>query len=288
MIQSLRLLNSRGDAVLTASSREIDPSTEFWVDGTPKGWHGGYSMRGENMERLGHGAFPSVRTRSQRTLEVRVRTHFGSWDAANAVKRELSAALGDGEPGQLWFVETGAPELHTVVERTGEILLARVSPSTFTISIPLLAPDPSLWGEWRESTLQPIGSGVGFEFTPFSRDLGAGPVITFGTAVDTREWVWNDGNADSWPFFVVTADAPGGFAVSLGDHRVTYPWPTFADIPVTVDMAGAVTVGGMDQSHLLGERNWAPIPPHSIEVPKFEFLRGGTGWAVVRHRDTYI
>lgn len=284
MIQKVRLTNSRGDIALSASSRELDPSAEFWVDGTPTGWVGGFSMRGENEERLGHGSFPTKRFRSARALEVRARVALDSWDHANFVKRQLSAALGDGEAGELTVTEDGVPDLTAVVERTGEVLIARTSPTAFTVSIPLTAPNPELHGAWRESTVQPVGAGVGFEFVPFA----SSGVIAFGSAVSTDEWVWNEGNAPSAPVFEVTADAPGGFSVGLGTKRVTYPWPTFPDIPVVVDMAGAVTVGGVDQSHLLGERGWSTVPPRGIETPTFAFLQGGTGWAVVRHRDTYI
>src|SRR5690606_41786030 len=98
---------------------------------------------------------------------------------------------------------------------------------------------------WRESSLQPVGAGVGFEFAPFSH----GGVVSFGSAVDTGEWVWNDGNASSAPVFTVWADSPG-FAVSVGDKRVTYPWPTFQDVPVTVDMAGSGPGGGAAPAHL--------------------------------------
>lgn len=283
MIQKVLLTNSRGDIVLAASSRELDHRNEFWVDGTPTGWYGGFSMRGENEERLGHGSFPTTRTRSARTLEVKAKIKLDSWDHANYVKRQLSAALADGESGELTVEETGVPALTTVVERTGEVLTARTSPSAFTVSIPLTAPDPELYTPWRETTLQPVGAGVGLEFVPFSR----GGVITFGSAVSTDEWIWNEGNAPSAPQFVITA-ASGGFAVGLDGKRVTYPHATFPDIPVTVDMAGAVYVGGVDQSHLLGERGWATVPPGGISVPTFEFLQGGTGWTKVRHRDTNI
>ncbi|NIB22859.1 hypothetical protein HBA56_04200 [Pseudoteredinibacter isoporae] len=284
MIQKVLLTNSRGDIVLAASSRELDHRNEFWVDGTPTGWYGGFSMRGENEERLGHGSFPTTRTRSARTLEVKAKIKLASWDHANYVKRQLSAALADGESGELTVEETGVPALTTVVERTGEVLIARSGgPSSFTVSIPLTAPDPELYTPWRETYLHPAGAGVGFDFAPFSR----GGVISFGTAVATDDWIWNDGNTASPPQFTVWAASPG-FAVGVGDKRVTYPWPTFMDIPVTVDMAGAVTVGGVDQSHLLGERGWASVPPRSIESVHFSFLQGGTGWAIVRHRDINV
>lgn len=278
-----------GSLLIAASTRETDVSREYWLSGdSPTGWNGGTSQKGSLEERESEGLFFQKRHPGGRSLELRVRIHLDNVEAAEWEKVLLSAALADGELGTLTVQSYSMPPLSMGVQRNGDVLFARVNPFTFDFSIPLLAPDPRKYGPWRESTLRPIGAGVGFEFPPFSRDLGKGPVATFGTAISTDEWVWNDGTAHSWPRFTVTANAPSGFMVALGDKRVTYPWPTFPDIPVTVDMAGAVTVGGFDQSHLLGERGWASIPPQSIETPHFEFLQGGTGWATVQHRDTYM
>lgn len=115
------------------------------------------------------------------------------------------------------------------------------------------------------------------------------PVITFGTEkVREQNLVWNEGNADSYPLFTVYADAPGGFTIGLVDRRITYPWATFMDVPVTVDMEGALIIGGIDQTYLLEERNWSKVPPRAMDAPIFEFLQGGTGFCTVAHRDTYI
>ena len=114
------------------------------------------------------------------------------------------------------------------------------------------------------------------------------PVLTFGDAIDTEVTMWNNGNAMSYPQIEVVGDLPGGFAVTVGSRRVTYPWPTFPDMPVLVDMSGSLSVSGQDQSHRLVERNWTGIEPGTAETPKLDPLQGGTGWAVVRHRDTYI
>lgn len=143
-------------------------------------------------------------------------------------------------------------------------------------------------GDWAD--VSRVSVEVGAEATSgnyFGAILGE-PIITYGSAVGTTEHVWNDGNAESFPVFTVTADAPGGFSVALGNERVTYPWPAFPDMPVSVDMSGALTVSGMDQTHLAGRRDWASVPPASVEAPTFEFLQGGTGFCVVTHRDTYL
>lgn len=114
------------------------------------------------------------------------------------------------------------------------------------------------------------------------------PVISFGSEVGTTDWVWNDGNAESYPQFEVTGNFPGGFSVGMGGRRVTYPWPTYPDMPVLVDMAGSLSVSGVDQSQQVSERGWSSVPPSSIATPYIHAIQGGTGWATVRHRDTYI
>src|SRR5699024_2796932 len=114
------------------------------------------------------------------------------------------------------------------------------------------------------------------------------PVISFETEVRGHTMIWNDGNAESFPVFTVVADSPAGFSVSIGGRRVTYPWPTYKNVPIEVDMAGAIRVAGQDQTYRVGERGWASVEPQSIETPEFRFLAGGTGWATVAFRDTYI
>ena len=247
------------------------------------GWSGGVGVRSENVDRLGHGTYPTANFRSGRTITVDLMLERDTRDELWGLERGLSGLFSDGGYGTI-TVHQDESILSAQVRLDGEVKpTVHLDGGYVEVQIPLQAPLPYLYSPWRESYLRPIGAGVGLEYAPFSK----GGVITFGTAVASDEWVWNDGNADSTPVFEVTAESQG-FAVGLGNKRVTYPWPTFPDVPVTVDMAGALTVGGVDQSHLLGERTWSSVPPHSMERPFFEFLRGGEGWAVVRHRDTLI
>ena len=246
------------------------------------GWYGGVSITSESTARLGFGEFLATGRGSARVLTLGVSFYSKDEAARRHYRRAWSGAFHDGMPAQL-TVDWDGLELSCDVVQDGEALVTDLNPYGVSVQVPLRAADPHLYSAWRESSLQPVGAGVGFEFAPFSN----GGVVSFGSAVDTGEWVWNDGNASSAPQFTVWADSPG-FAVSVGDKRVTYPWPTFQDVPVTVDMAGSVTVGGVDQSHLLGERAWGVVAPGSLESVRFEFLNGGSGWASVRHRDTYL
>jgi len=251
------------------------------------GWYGGSSTRAETTDRLKHGEFSTRAYRTNRAFTLHGTVIAPDSDERDWQERNLSGLAGDGD----WVTvecDDGNAVLSVTARLDGEPQIVKAGVTALRFQIPFAADSPFLHGSWRESTLQPVGAGVGFEFPPLSRDLGQGPVVTFGTAVDTAEYVWNDGNAVSYTRHTVTADAPGGFAVGLGDRRVTFPWPTFPDMPVTVDMAGSVTVSGVDQSHLLGERDWAGVGPHSVDMPVFELLQGGTGFCTVAHRDTFI
>lgn len=248
-----------------------------------EGWHDTPGFEVPSVERLRHGAISGRGRATGRTIKLAGRV-LNTGHAEQAWDRDaLGSLFRDG--GMVPMTATvGGLTLSTDVQLIDRVTFQPTTVAYSRWEVSLYAPDPHLYGEWRTSTLRPVGAGVGFVYPPFS----VGGVITFGDAIARDEWVWNDGNAPSWPVFTVTADSPGGFAVAVGDHRVTYPWPTYPDIPVTVDMAGALTVGGVDQSHLLGERDWSPIPPQSVERVAFELLRGGTGWATVQHRDTRL
>ena len=281
----ITLTGADGDVLLEAGTREEDPSREYWLleDG-PKGWAGGTAPRGSLTDRMGRGAFPAVRPHGARGLELKVRIHLGSYELVSMERRRLSGVLAGGELGELMVDAAGVGPLSARVQRDGDVLFARVSPTTFDVSIPLIAPDSELYGPWRVTTLRPIGAGVGLEYALFS----VGGVLTFGSDVSSEDWVWNDGNTVSRPRFVVQGTAPGGFRVGIGGRFVEWPRPVFPGAPVTVDMAGSVLLGGIDQSQFLTARNWAEVGPVSVAQPVFELLQGGDAWCEVHHRDTYM
>lgn len=428
-----------------------DASGTSWIVDDVAGWYGGSGVRGEVVAGLGHGDFVERGYREGRVLTLHGTVICESSDERDWQERNLSGMAWSGEWATL-TCDDGNAELSARVRLDGAPQIVKMGTRALQFQLPLRADTPFIHGAWRESTLEPIGTGVGVDYplfnhypdarvnlvanhsfedgldgwTGFRADIarvpsgdgyvvrvtstsdtatsslletgnGTGghpvtpgdtltvsydvledsdisidslayfydadgefmwntasadtavkggevtrpvvafavpegaaflrlllaravrpaggfadvdrvsveagpeatsggyfgaiqgePIFTFGTAVDTTEYVWNDGNAEAWPEFMVYADAPGGFAVSLGDRRVTFPWPTFPDMPVTVDMSGSISVSGVDQSHMVGERGWAMVAPGSIESPSLAFLQGGTGWATVRHRDSYI
>lgn len=283
---TVEIIDSAG-ATLTASYDHDGQAGRDILTGL-SGWSGGVGVRGEEVERLSHGSFPAPSFRTGRTLTVDMMFERDTRAELWALERGASGLFANGGYGSITVSEDDEVA-SAEVRLDGDVKpTVHVDSGFITVQIPLHAPMPYIYSPSRESIIRPAEAGVGFEFPPLARDLGRGPVVTFGTAVDTDDLVWNDGNADSWARFTVTGNFPGGVALSVDGHRVTYPWPTFPDIPVTVDMAGAVTVGGVDQSHLLGERDWAPVPARSISKVALQPLQGGTGWATVQHRDTYM
>lgn len=268
------------------SGRPAEADSKWYIEDVA-GWYGGSGVRGEITARLGHGDFVERGYREGRSLTLHGAVACKTSDIRDWQERNISGMAGNGDWAELTCDDGGAV-LSTRVRLDGAPQVVKIGTTKLRFQIPLRAESPFLHGAWRSSTIRPVGAGVGFEFPPFSRDLGKGPVITFGTAVASDDLVWNEGNADAWSVFDVVGDFPGGVAAVLDDHRVTYPWPVFPDVPVSIDMAGAVMVAGVDQSHLLGERDWAPVPAHSISKVALQPLQGGTGWATVRHRDSYL
>ena len=279
-VRTARLTQSDGARLFLTTNPSATAESKWYVEDVA-GWYGGSGVRGDSTGRLGHGNFVGRGYREGRTLTLNGWVTCADTDIRDWQERNLSGLMWDGDWGDL-TCDDGNATLSTRVRLDGSPQVVKIGLTSLQFQIPLVSESPFLFGDWRETLIKPVGAGVGMEFPLF----GSG-VLSYGSAVDTSEWIWNDGNADSWPQFEVYSDSPSGFYVSLGGRRVTYPWATFLEVPILVDMAGAMMVGGQDQSHMLGERDWAAVPPKSIESPSFGLLSGGTGWATVRHRDTY-
>lgn len=283
---TVEITDSAG-ATLTASYDHDGQAGRDILTGL-SGWTGGVGVRSEDIERLSHGSFPAPNFRTGRTITVDMLLERDTRAELWALERGVSGLFADGGYGTITVQRDEVTETADV-RLDGDVKpVVHLDSGFITVQVPLQAPLPYIYSPWRTSTIRPVGAGIGFEFPPLHRDLGKGPVATFGSAVASDDLVWNDGNADAWTRFDVVGTFPGGVAVTVDGHRVTYPWPMFPDMPVVIDMAGAVMVSGVDQSHLLGERDWAPVPAHSISKVALHPLQGGTGWATVHHRDVKI
>lgn len=285
-VRTARLTQADG-SFWTLDDGRSGESRADWIVEDVAGWYGGAGVRAETVARLQHGDFPARAWREGRSMTLHGVVLCVDSDERDWQERNISGMAWDGRYGEL-ECDDGNAVLSTSVRLDGAPQVVKIGITGLRFQLPLKAASPFLFGEWRDSIVRPVGAGVGLEYSLFHRDLGKGPVLTFGTAIDTTEPIWNDGNAVSYPRFKVTADAPGGFAITLNGKRVAFPWPVFSDAPVVVDMSGSVTVSGVDQSHLLSDRGWGGVEPGEIAYPSFDLLRGGTGWATVQHRDTYI
>lgn len=248
------------------------------------GWYGGVGVRRERTDRYGHGSFSSRGWRSERVMTLKAAVICATADVRDLVERELSGILWDGEEGLLTVEESNGRELHTTVALDGSPDIVKVGTKALRVNIPLVSDDPFLYGPWREQTFRAQGLGVGFRFPPFEEGH-----ISFGEeASNPVPVIWNEGNADSFPEIVVHAEDLGGFRTGLDSKAVVYPWPVSPRVPITVDMAGSMLAGGVDQTHMLAERHWSKIPPGGTAVPFLELVQGGLGYAVIRSRDTFI
>ena len=192
----------------------------------------------------------------------------------------------DGGFGTL-EVTTGDLTLTARVRLDGEVAHAYAyGRKGMEVQIPLLAPDPFLYGPAQEATVNPPGLGEGLKWNPGVVKDGW---IHWGGAVPAAR-LENAGNAEAWPIFEVQGEFPDGFTLTVDRQTVEYPGQVTKKAPVLVDTAsGQVTQRGRDVTHLLIRREWAPIPPRAAVTPRLSPRNKlSEGWAVARWSDTYI
>ena len=241
-------------------------------------------VRTDLVERLGHG---SMVARSEwDAREVLVGGHIDGLSPAEVPVwlRVLSAIAAPDTPAVLTVDDQGLV-LSAEVVRNGRPRQAHsLEHGWIEWELPLVAPDPHLYGPVRETHIPMVGAGVGLEYLLFSVD----GMLTYGDAVAADTVLRNDGNAAAFPTYLVTGDLPSGFRLVQGgavDEYVGAVWP---DAPAVVDMgAGRVLVGGVDRSHELGRAEWAGIDLGGSVVPEFSADQG-SGFVVATVRDTWI
>lgn len=284
---NLRLVDPHG-VLIEASSGEngiIGQDTDLLI--SLDGWTGGVGVRSEKIELGTHGNFPTPTLRSGRVLTMSIqvyRDNLEAWD------REISGLFSDGGFASL-EVTGGGITLETTVQLDGEVkTVVNLDNGWATAEIPLHASDPFLYGEDRTTFLIPSGMGVGLRYPLYGqvKDSGGNAVLSYGTAVSTRDPVANAGNAPAWPVIVVVGDWSAGFDLSVGDRVISWPHPTAPQSPVEIDMRGKIRVGGMDQTQMASRRDWSSIPPRGEIYPVLTPVQAGSGWAEVHVRDTYL
>ena len=247
------------------------------------GWFDTPGVRLETVDRLGHGEHTSNGRWSNRLVRITGLFHHDDCDDQQAERDRLAGLFHDGQAVEVRMVHGGL-DLANDFRLADEL---KVEPDTDTLSdfdMLLAAVDPFLYAPEQVTFLHPLGTGIGLEYPLFHR----GGVLTFGTGVAADDPIRNEGNAESWPVFLVVGDFPGGFEITVSGRVITWPWPTTKARPVEVRMDGAIFEAGSNMTHRASRRDWVSIPPGGVIAPEFRALQGGEGWCEVHHRNTYI
>lgn len=151
----------------------------------------------------------------------------------------------------------------------------------------IVCTDPRRYGSTLCSViLEPeTGAGGGLVF-PLGSPLSFGDG---GTPMNAG-LLTNAGSATAFPRFTVHGRFPGGIRLTVGGSSVTYVGSITSGSPLVLDaLTRTATVGGLDRSQFLGERDFPTIPPGGSITVAFQPLDSTTGgWCVAETRDTFI
>jgi hypothetical protein len=157
--------------------------------------------------------------------------------------------------------------------------------------------DPIWQSTTRSTTLAASGSAVsGMVFPLFSFATGtyASPgVLDFGSSATSSSGaiLTNTGNADAWPYVVVSGPIVGGFTLILDGQTVTYSDDVPSASTVIVDYksgtAQLVTGGGsVDRTYKMTARNFTAVPAEESATLLLLFS-AASGSAVVSIADMW-
>lgn len=255
-----------------------------------EGWPGSATARTDRTDLITHGTAPNRLSYNGRVITLRGWTRCAQRDEVSLAARELSGIFRPDTSDEITLrvVEDGL-DLQCVVEMDGKVSATPAyDGDEIDWEIPVYSASPYLYGPPRTYQIQPVGSGVGLQFPPFTGAPNDEQIIWFGEATNTQALLPNDGNANAHPVFEVQVDDGSGFRLTDGQRSVEWIGSCTRSVPVIVDMAGSVTVNGMDRSSQLTQRGWMSIPPHGSISVWLETLSGGTGSAQAIVRDTHI
>lgn len=285
-VRTAVLADREGAPVLDLSDGRRGGESD-WIVEDVAGWYGGAGVRGEKVDRLQHGSHVARAWRDSRAMTIHGLVSCRDSDVRDREERRLSGVLWDGLFGEL-KCDDGDAVLASNVRLDAAPQIVKVGTTALRFQVPLIADDPFLYAPEQVTFLHPVGTGIGLEYPLFHRDLGKGPVLTFGTGIAANDPIRNAGNAEAWPVFLVVGDFPGGFEITVNGKTITWPWPTTKARPVEVRMDGSIFEAGSNMTHRASRREWVNIPPGGVIAPEFRGLQGGEGWCEVHHRDTFI
>lgn len=274
-------------AQLDLSSNESAGPLEHWLIDLD-GWYGGVGVLDRNTKRPeNHGYFPEANLRTGRAMTLKGLFAYEDDHTRNQLMRFLSGILGEGQLENM-YVTADNQTLMTRVKLDGEVSIKwdRDGDLELDVSIPLLAPDPQVYGEERTYQVFPAGTGEGRVYPLYAPN----GVRSYGNTVNaSKALVDNRGTSDAYPVVIVEGSFPAGFRLTSGQNVVEYRGPVFPSSPVTVDMRRqSVTVDKMDRTHLVSKRGWFKVPKFSQIQPRISSLQPGNGHANFTIRDTYL
>lgn len=201
-----------------------------------------------------------------------------------ALERYISGLFTGRGLGVITVTQDGAA-LTAAVQLDGTVKLAtHIDPDpAVEWEIPVYAPDPHLYGAARTMQLRPVDTDAGFVWPGFADGFA-----DWGVSGGDEAQLTNAGNAAALPTVTVTVDDGSGFRLSSGGRSVEWVGACSRSVPVVVDMAGRVLVGGVDRSAQLVRREWLSVPPRGVVSMSLSTLSGGGGSAIATVRDTWI
>ena len=138
-----RLEGAHGELVL--STDELGEAAEFWLTDLD-GFFGGVGVQAHDVQRkIGHGMLSNPALRTGRTLTLKGYFEFDSDRTRSIADRFVSGVLFDGNLGTL-TVSVNGLELSCQVRLDGEIKHVYDGMRAFNLEIPLVAPEPWLYG----------------------------------------------------------------------------------------------------------------------------------------------
>lgn len=277
-------LTDQSGRTLMAQAADHPTITGDFVRDVP-GWYDGVSSDVETLDRITAGVMVASSRLAARVFSVVGYSIRDTDTEAAEVARHLAALFSDGgaADGQIEAVHDGRT-LTCFAQRTGAPTVTLVRPrKRVEWTIPFVAADPHLYGAARTMQLRPVDTGAGFVWPGFADGFA-----DWGVSGGDEAQLTNAGNAAALPTVTVTVDDGSGFRLSSGARSVEWVGACSRSVPVVVDMAGRVLVGGVDRSAQLVRREWLSVPPRGVVSMSLSTLSGGGGSAIATVRDTWI
>lgn len=279
-----RLEGAHGELVL--STDELGEAAEFWLTDLD-GFFGGVGVQAHDVQRkIGHGMLSNPALRTGRTLTLKGYFEFDSDRTRSIADRFVSGVLFDGNLGTL-TVSVNGLELSCQVRIDGEIKHVYDGMRAFNLEIPLVAPEPWLYGKPTVYQIFPTGAGTGLKYPLF----GVQPkgMLSYGDQPPQGAAISHEGNATAYPTYIVHGEWASGFRLTADGKTLEYPYPVHPNAPVTINCAkGQVLISGQDFTYELSRREWHTAPPRAGFITQIEALAPSTGWCDVIFSDTYI